>query len=80
VVDPFFLLVLTNPYTQAEKTATITPEGSDGKWILNIIGVAEAYEDLAAGEINFDQLGTWEVAVHLNSVSNLLRNWKFQIV
>ena len=53
VVDPFFLLSITNPWTGVAKVATIIPEGIDGEWVLNIQSVAEAYEDLAAGEKYF---------------------------
>lgn len=82
VVDPFFLCVLTNPWTKVSKTAHIIPEGTDSRWIINIIGIAEAYQDLLAGEVYFDNIGTWECDVYLNEVvaSALIRNLKLQVI
>ena len=79
VVDPFFLLSITNPWTGVAKVATIIPEGIDGEWVLNIQSVAEAYEDLAAGEIYFVP-GTWNCAIYLNEVSSsaLIRTIQLQ--
>lgn len=82
VVDPFFLCVITNPWTAEEKTLHIIPEETDGEWILNIIGIGQAYQDLGGGSIYFPNIGTYEVSIYLNEVvaSALIRNCKFQVI
>lgn len=82
VVDPFFLCVCVNPWTQVSKTLHIVPEGTDGEWILNIIGALESYQDLVGGEIYFEDIGTWEVAIYLNEVidSALVTDVLFQVI
>lgn len=64
--DPLFTFTLTNLWTDGSKVATITPEGTDGEWVLNVIGIIAAYEDLSSGEIYFDSLGTWEAVVSVS--------------
>lgn len=76
---PVFILVFTNPWTNAEKTVTLnTPDGTDGEWIFNIIGVAEAYENLNSGEIFLPDVGTWEVSVSESGV--LIKDINLQVV
>jgi len=82
VVDPFFLCVVTNPWTAEAKTLHIIPEETDGEWVLNVVGIAEAYQDLVGGRIYFPNIGTYEVDIYLNEVitSALIRNCKFQVI
>ncbi len=65
---PVFVGVLTNPWTNISKTATITHEGTDGEWILNIIGIVQAYEDLSSGQVFFDNIGTWKTTISVSGV------------
>lgn len=55
-----FTCVLKNPWTNEEKTATIAGVGRSEEFVLNFIGVSEPYEDLASGQIYFDNEGTWQ--------------------
>ena len=82
VAGPFFILVLTNPWTAEQKVATIQPDGSDGERILNIVGTTQPYEDLLAGLIEFENIGTWNCVVYLNTQieANLLRTISLQII
>lgn len=66
---PVFVGVLTNPWTKISKTAaTITHEGTDGEWILNIIGIVQAYEDLSSGQVFFNNIGTWKTTISVAGV------------
>ena len=76
--SPVFNCQFTNPWTQEEKTAQITPEGTDGEWVINIEGVTQPYEDLAAGLIEFENLGTWTCAVLLSVT--LIRTLRLQVI
>ena len=64
---PYFLAVITDPWTATIKSAVITPQGCDKAWELNFVGVNENYEDLLSGEIFFDNLGTWKAAIYEQS-------------
>ena len=76
--SPVFSIVLTNPWTAEEKTATISHDGTDGEWVLTIVGIAEAYEDLNSGQIYFSHLGTWEAAV--SQSGTLIKNINLQVI
>ncbi len=76
---PVFSLVLINPWTAEEKTATInSPNGTDGEWILNITGVTELREDLNVGKVHFENAGTWKVSISESGV--LIKDVLFQVV
>jgi len=76
--SPVFTLVLTNPWTAEEKTATIAHDGTDGEWILTINGIAEEYEDLGLGRVYFSHSGTWTGAV--KESGTLIKNINLQVV
>jgi len=76
---PVFILVITNPWTSEVKTVTLTtPDGDDGEWIFNIIGIQEAYEDLNAGEVFFPDIGTYSCTVSESGV--LIKTITLQVV
>ncbi|MDA1120881.1 MAG: hypothetical protein O2887_10405 [Bacteroidetes bacterium] len=75
--SPVFNCLFGNPWTQETKTAQITPEGLDGEWILNFEGVTQPYEDLSAGLIEFENIGTWNCSILLSVT--LIRDIRLQV-
>ena len=73
-----FSVRLTNPWTQEQKTATLIADGDDGEWIINFEGSSGAYEDLAAGLIEFENLGTW--SADINFGGTIVRIIRLQVV
>ena len=66
--SPYFLFVLTSPCGQITKSVIFTPSsGCDLNWILTIVGTQEIYEDLEAGQIYFNENGTWTGSAYYQS-------------
>lgn len=83
---PNFLGVFSGTCGQS-KIAIIPNSECENVYELTITGVAESYEDLNSGEINFSSLGTWTLAIYFQasavnldpSLATLIETFKIQI-
>ena len=73
-----FSVRLTNPWNKEQKTATLIADGDDGEWILDFEGSSGSYEDLAAGLIEFENLGTWSADINFGGV--IVKTINLQVV